>query len=107
MALVSNIKWYINWNERGVHEPAPSLLTYEEIVAMATSEWYPWTTTIAELNTNSDAYYNIMHPHEQWTIWTIYKFYNIIEETSTTLIYYLVWNTSQNIFTTHSSRAPK
>lgn len=32
--------------------------TYEEIVAMATDEWYPWTDTIAELNTKPEDYYN-------------------------------------------------
>lgn len=33
------------------------LLTYNEIVSMATAEWYPWTSTIAELNTNASDYY--------------------------------------------------
>ena len=34
------------------------LMSYAEIVAMATSEWYPWTNTIAELNSDWLWYYN-------------------------------------------------
>ena len=61
MALVSNIKWYINWNEWGVYEPAPSLLTYEEIVAMAEDEWWQFTNTLEELNSHYDDYYNMLN----------------------------------------------
>lgn len=70
----------------------PSLKSYEEIVAMATSEWYPRTNTLAELNRSSDigleyyltflnswqmsmtqfqysSYYTINWIH-YWTVWT-------------------------------------
>ena len=61
MTTVANIKGYINGAEWGVYEPAPSLLTYEEIVAMATTEWQPYTNTITELNGNAEAYYNMLN----------------------------------------------
>lgn len=61
MWVTANVKWYVWWNAWGVYEPVPSLLTYEEIVAMANTEWHPWTNTIAELNTNPEAYYNMLN----------------------------------------------
>ena len=53
----------------------PSLLTYEEIVSMATAEWNPWTNTINELNTNPTSYYTNLLWHystsviDFWDYW--------------------------------------
>ena len=65
MTTVANIKWYINWSEWGVYDNTPSLLTYEEIVAMATIE-----EAVAELNTHIEEYYNKFN--NEWHI-----FYNL------------------------------
>lgn len=82
MTTLANVKWYINGNEWGVYEPAPSLLTYEEIVAMANTEGYPWTNTIAELNNSPTQYYNMFsqggHMDYIWYRWTSVN-YPIIE----------------------------
>ena len=36
------------------------LKSYYEIVTMATTEWYPRTNTIAELNADPENYYNML-----------------------------------------------
>lgn len=61
MTTVANIKWYINGEERGVYEPAPELMTYQEIVAAATSEGYPWTNLISDLNEYPADYYSMLN----------------------------------------------
>ena len=38
-----------------------SLKSYEEIVDMATAEWYPRTNTIAELNLYPEDYYDMLN----------------------------------------------
>ncbi len=67
MTLITNVKWYINGNEWGIVEPV-QLMTYEEIVAMATNEWSrPRRNTVAVLNEHPQEYYEMLN--EQWKIY--------------------------------------
>ena len=47
--------------------PSTSLKSYEEIVAMATDEWYERPNTIAELNQYADDYYNKFN--QEWHLY--------------------------------------
>ena len=73
MTILANVKGYINGAEWWVVEAWPSLLTYEEIVSMANTEWYPWTNTIAELNNYPENYYDMLdkwnHLYSNVDIW--------------------------------------
>ena len=56
----ANLWWWETWMKYKVWRRAssePSLKSCQEIVAMATTEWYPRTNTIAELNLNASDYY--------------------------------------------------
>jgi len=61
MTLTTNIKGYINWNEWGVYEPAPSLLTYEDLIALGNN-----SAVLTELNKDPEWYYNALN--ESWHI---------------------------------------
>lgn len=67
MTLVTNVKGYINGNEWGIVEPV-QLMTYEEIVAMASAESAFRPNTIAALNEHPQEYYNMLN--EQWKIYS-------------------------------------
>lgn len=67
MTINANVKGYINWSEWGIVETVV-LKSYEEIVAMATSEWSPRTNTISELNLYAEEYYNKFD--EEWHLTT-------------------------------------
>lgn len=48
--------WNTRVNANQTTEETP-LMTYQEILTMANTEWYPRTNTMAELNTSPEAYY--------------------------------------------------
>ena len=69
LSSYSNDTMY-NTVEGGV---TPSINSYEWIVAMATAEWYPWTNTIAALNTDAVNVYNMLN--SWWHLTTRYDVY--------------------------------
>lgn len=49
-----------DWKNYFIVEPFPQLLTYAELVDMATNEGFPRNDTVAELNTAKTDYYNML-----------------------------------------------
>lgn len=52
MTIAINVKGYVSWDDWGVVDAWPNLMTYEQIVAMTSENW------LAELNLYPEEYYN-------------------------------------------------
>jgi len=70
MWITANAKWYVGWNAWWVYEPGPSLLTYEELVAISS-----YTDLLEELNKSPQEYFDKLttewHMSYAWPIWEL------------------------------------
>ena len=101
MTIAINVKWYVNWDDWGVADVWPSLLTYEEILQYSDAN-----ELVEELNKNPILQYNLL---KEW--WHMQNFcwfeYEDIANSSNDNFFYISGNVICYCFETRSSEYGK